>query len=379
MFGLRKTSQTPQNEKGEIRIAIAGVGNCASALIQGLFYYRDAERNGGAHGLMYPAVCGYKVSDIKPVAAFDIDARKVGKDLSEAIFAKPNCTARYCNVPYLGVKVEMAQVFDGVSRHMLNFSKKERSFVLADEKPVDVVDVLKKTRADVLINFLPVGSEEASRYYAECALRAGVAFINCIPVFIASDKTWARKFEERKLPLIGDDVKSQIGATILHRNLVKLLVDRGVKIDRTYQLNFGGNTDFLNMLAKERLASKKISKTEAVQSQLNETLSDEDVHIGPSDYVPWLNDSKIAYIRIEGRNFGDNPVEIEVKLSVIDSPNSAGVVIEAIRCAKIAMDRGIGGVLTSASAYFMKHPPIQYRDEEAKVLVEKFIKGEIER
>jgi len=279
----------------------------------------------------------------------------------------------------LGVKVEMAQVFDGVSRHMLNFSKKERSFVLADEKPVDVVDVLKKTRADVLINFLPVGSEEASRYYAECALRAGVAFINCIPVFIASDKTWARKFEERKLPLIGDDVKSQIGATILHRNLVNLLVDRGVKIDRTYPLNFGGNTDFLNMLAKERLVSKKISKTEAVQSQLNETLSDEDVHIGPSDYVPWLNDNKIAYIRIEGRNFGDNPVEIEVKLSVIDSPNSAGVVIEAIRCAKIAMDRGIGGVLTSASAYFMKHPPIQYRDEEAKVLVEKFIKGEIER
>jgi myo-inositol-1-phosphate synthase len=364
----------------EIKIAIVGIGNCASSLIQGLFYYKDVkDERELVPGLMHNVLGGYRISDIKVVAAFDIDARKVGKDVSEAIFTPPNCTKIFCkNVPKMGVKVKMGPVLDGVAPHMKEYPE-DKTFVVARKKPVDVVKELKKAKAEILINYLPVGSQKAVEYYANCALKAGCAFINCMPVFIVSDKKWAEKFEKRGLPCIGDDIKSQVGATIVHRTLCHLFTQRGVIIDRSYQLNFGGNTDFLNMLARERLKSKKISKTEAVESELAKRLSYDNLHIGPSDWIPWLKDNKICYIRIEGRKFGNVPVELELRLSVEDSPNSAGCVIDAIRLAKIALDRKIGGPLISASAYLMKHPPQQFTDEKAREMVEEFIKGEREK
>lgn len=362
---------------GDIRIAIAGIGNCCSSLIQGIFYYQNVDNNDKTiPGLMHNILGGYRISDIKPVAAFDIDKRKIGKDLSEAIFSKPNCTKIFFkDIPNLGVEVHMGPVMDGFSPHMANYPE-DRTFVMSEKRPVDVVDVLKETKTEILINYLPVGSEKATKYYASAALEAGCAFINCIPVFIASDDAWSKRFEEARLPLIGDDIKSQIGATILHRTLVRLFSERGIKIDRTYQLNTGGNTDFLNMLERSRLKSKKISKTQSVQSQLPVPLEPENIHIGPSDYVPWQNDNKVCFIRIEGRKFGNVPVELELRLSVEDSPNSAGIVIDAIRCAKIALDRGIGGPLIAASAYFMKSPPKQYPDWLARQMLEDFIGNE---
>jgi myo-inositol-1-phosphate synthase len=364
-----------------IRIAIAGIGNCASSLIQGIEYYSVL---GDTHpdrdlGLMHYGLGSYKPNDIRIVAAFDIDERKVGKPLHEAVFAKPNCTKTFNGgLPHYPVNIEMGEVLDGVAPHMENYPD-DRRFIIAVKKPCDVAKVLERSGAEILLSYLPVGSEQATAYYADACLATGVSFINCIPVFIASDKTWARRFEEKNIPIIGDDVKSQIGATIIHRMLTKLFEDRGVKIDSTYQLNVGGNTDFLNMLNHSRLKSKKISKTEAVQSQLQNRLSNEHIHIGPSDYVPWLKDNKICFLRIEGRCFGHVPVSLELRLSVEDSPNSAGVVIDAIRCCKIARDRGVGGVLVSPSAYFMKHPIVQYPDEEARNMVEEFIAGNRER
>lgn len=367
------------SSKDKIRIAIAGLGNCASSLIQGIYYYKDKDPK-SAIGLMHWDIGGYKPYDIEVVAAFDIDKRKVGKDVSEAIFAKPNCTTVFCpDIPKTGTIVKMGRVLDGVSEHMKNYPE-DRTFVVADEKEAtkeEIVETLKESGAEILINYLPVGSEQASRFYAECALEAGVAFINCVPVFIASSPEWEAKFAQRNIPIIGDDIKSQLGATILHRTLAQLFVDRGVKIDRTYQINTGGNTDFLNMLNRERLKSKKISKTEAVTSLLPEPLPAENVHIGPSDYVPWQNDNKIAFIRMEGRLFGDVPMNVEVRLSVEDSPNSAGIVIDAIRIAKLALERGIGGVLEGPSAYFMKHPPYQMPDHVAREEVERFIRGAV--
>jgi myo-inositol-1-phosphate synthase len=363
---------------GEIRIAIAGVGNCASSLIQGVSYYSkkpDEEQI----GLMHHDIGGYQPKDIRVVAAFDIDRRKVGRPLNEAIFAPPNCTRLIDgDVPFSDVVVSMGPILDGFSDHMRGYPE-HRTFLPSDEAPVDVVSVLKERKVDILVNYLPVGSDEATKFYADCCLKAGVSFINCIPVFIASDPDWIRKFEERGIPIVGDDIKSQLGATILHRTLVKLFKDRGVKIDRTYQLNTGGNTDFLNMLNRERLISKKISKTEAVQSVLDAPIPEEDIHIGPSDYVPWQKDNKICFLRIEGRIFGDVPVDLELRLSVEDSPNSAGCVIDAIRCCKVARDRKIGGVLESVSAYLMKHPFKQIPEEVAREMVEEFIRGERER
>jgi len=367
-------------QKREIRVGIIGVGNCASALVQGIAYYKSLKDSDKDYslGLMHRNLGGYDPGDIVITSAFDIDERKVGKRLNEAIFAKPNCTkVFYKDVPE-GPVISMGEVLDGVSEHMVDYPEDFR-FKVAKEKPVDIVKVLKETGTEVIVNFLPVGSEKAVRYYAEACLEANVAFINCMPVFIASDKEWAEKFRKKNIPIIGDDVKSQIGATIVHRVLTKLFQDRGVELDATYQLNVGGNTDFLNMLNRARLKSKKISKTEAVQSQLNTPLSWEQIHIGPSDFVPFLKDNKICFLRMEGRIFGNVPINLELRLSVEDSPNSAGVVIDAIRCCKLALDRGIGGVLTSPSAYFMKHPPIQYSDEEAKNLVERFIDGLVER
>jgi len=363
-----------------IKIAIVGIGNCASSLIQGLFYYKNVkDEKELVPGLMHNVLGGYKISDIKVVAAFDVDKRKVGRDVSEAIFAPPNCTKIFCkDVPKMGVKVKMGPVLDGVASHMKDYPE-DKTFVVAKEKPVNVVEELKKSGAEILINYLPVGSQRAVEYYANCALKAGVAFINCMPVFIVSDKKWAEKFEKKKLPCIGDDIKSQVGATIVHRVLTHLFVQRGVIIDRSYQLNFGGNTDFLNMLERKRLKSKKISKTEAVESQLAKRLSYDNLHIGPSDWIPWLKDNKVCFIRIEGRKFGNVPVELELRLSVEDSPNSAGCVIDAIRLAKIALDRGVGGPLISASAYLMKHPPEQFTDEKAREMVEEFIKNQRER
>jgi myo-inositol-1-phosphate synthase len=363
---------------GEIRVAVAGLGNCASSLVQGIEYYRN---NGTKQviGLMHENLGGYRPQDLKFVVAFDIDKRKVGKDISEAIFQSPNCTKTiYKDVPHLGARVMMGPVLDGFAAHMDNYSEEKR-FVVSDEKPCDVVSELKKHKVDVLINYMPVGSEKATKFYAEAALEAGVAFVNCMPVFIASNDEWAKKFEDKGIPIVGDDIKSQLGATIVHRVLTKLFQDRGVIVDRTYQLNTGGNTDFLNMLEKERLKSKKISKTEAVQSQLDIPLDPDNIHIGPSDYVPWLNDNKLCFLRIEGRGFGDIPLNLELRLSVEDSPNSAGVAIDAIRCAKLGLDRKIGGPLTSISSYTMKHPLIQYSDSEAKIKVEDFIDGKIER
>lgn len=366
--------------KKEIKIAIVGIGNCTSSLIQGLFYYKNVDSNSEMiPGLMHNVLGGYTISSIKPVAAFDIDARKVGKDLSQAIFAKPNNTLVFQKeIPNMGVEVQMGPVMDGVASHMEEYSDDE-AFRISKEKPTDVTRVLKESGAEILVNYLPVGSEEAVRYYAQCALDAGIAFVNCMPVFITSDDAWAKRFEEKKIPIVGDDVKAMIGATITHRVLTKLWADRGVKLDRTYQLNTGGNTDFLNMLERARLKSKKISKTEAVQSQLPAPLEPNNIHIGPSDYVPWQNDNKVCFIRMEGRKFGGAPVIMDLRLSVEDSPNSAGCAIDAIRCAKLALDRGIGGNLISISAYTMKHPKIQYPDNVARDMVEEFIKGERER
>jgi len=367
----------------KIRIAIAGVGNCASSLIQGIHLYRELEAaqtaDGELVGLMHEEIGGYRPSAIEVVAAFDIDARKVGRPLHEAIFAKPNCTkVFYPNVSANGVIVQMGELLDGVSEHMLDYPEDQR-FVVAKASAVDVERVLRDSGAEILLNYCPVGSQLASEFYAQCCLNTGVSFINCIPVFIVSDDTWAARFSRKGIPCIGDDIKAQVGATIVHRTLVKLFRDRGVKIDATYQLNTGGNTDFLNMLNRSRLSSKKISKTEAVQSQLDVPLPPDRVHIGPSDYVPWQKDNKVCFLRIEGQGFGGVRMNLELRLSVEDSPNSAGVAIDAIRCCKVARERGIGGPLVSISAYLMKHPPIQMPDEEARQKVEDFIAGVIAR
>jgi myo-inositol-1-phosphate synthase len=357
-----------------IKIAIVGIGNCASSLVQGLAYYREGGND--TVGLMHHELGGYKPSDVKVVAAWDVDKRKVGKDVAEAIFAKPNCTAVFAEaVPATGAVVTMGRVLDGVAEHMTDYID-ERTFVVADApepSKAEVVQVLKDTGADVLMNYLPVGSQKATEFYAECALEAGVAFVNNIPVFIASTPEWAKKFEDAGVPIIGDDIKAQMGATIVHRVLTDLFHKRGVKLDRTYQLNTGGNTDFLNMSNRQRLASKKISKTEAVQSVAAERLDDENVHIGPSDYVPFQNDNKVAFIRMEGQLFGGVPMNLELRLSVEDSPNSAGVAIDMIRCAKIARDRGLAGAILPPSAYFCKHPPEQMTDDLAQQAVEDFI------
>ena len=365
----------------KIKIAMVGIGNCASALIQGIDFYGHKSED-EAIGFMHWDIDGYKPGDIEVVAAFDIDKRKVGKDISEAIFQLPNCTKPiYPDIPQKGVVVKMGRVLDGLADHMKNYDKKY-AFLLSDEEEPseeDVVNILKESGAEMLLNYLPVGSEIAARFYAECVLKAGVGFINCIPVFIASDPDWGRRFEEKRIPIIGDDIKSQLGATIVHRVLTNLFRNRGVKLERTYQLNTGGNTDFLNMLDRNRLLSKKESKTESVQSQLGENrLNDENIHIGPSDWVAWQKDNKICFIRMEGKLFGDISMNIELRLSVEDSPNSGGVVIDAIRCCKLALKRGKGGVLYSPSAYFMKHPPHQFTDDEAYRLTEDFIEGKRE-
>ena len=362
---------------GKIKIAIIGIGNCASSLIQGMEYYKNKSAKESI-GLRHWDIGGYKPYDIEVVAAFDIDKRKVGKDVSEAIFAPPNCTTIFCkNIPKTGVKVRMGTVLDGFSDHMKNYDEKRR-FVLSDEKEADkeeIVKILKESGAEIILNYLPVGSEKAVKFYVECALEANMAFINNMPVFIASDPEWANKFKEKNIPIIGDDIKAQLGATITHRVLGDLFKNRGVKLERTYQLNTGGNTDFLNMLNRSRLASKKESKTEAVQSVLAKRLDSKNIHIGPSDYVPWQKDNKVCFIRMEGKLFGDIPMNIELRLSVEDSPNSAGIVIDAIRCCKLALERGQGGILYSPSAYFMKHPPKQFTDDIANQLTEEFISG----
>ncbi|AIT06129.1 inositol-3-phosphate synthase [Sphingomonas taxi] len=359
-----------------INIAIVGIGNCASSLVQGLEHYREGAND--LVGLMHWELGGYKPSDIKVVAAWDVDTRKVGKDVAEAIFAKPNCTAVFAaNVPATGTVVKMGAVLDGVADHMADY-KDDRTFIVAnDTQPskADVVAELKASGTDVLMNYLPVGSQQATEFYAECALEAGVAFVNNIPVFIASNPEWAKKFEDAGVAIIGDDIKAQLGATIVHRVLTDLFAKRGVKLDRTYQLNTGGNTDFLNMSNHRRLESKKISKTEAVQSVAAERLDDDNVHIGPSDYVPWQNDNKVCFLRMEGQLFGGVPMNLELRLSVEDSPNSAGVAIDMIRCAAIAKDRGIAGVIDPASAYFCKHPRTQMTDDLAQTAVEAFIKA----
>ena len=357
-----------------IRVAIAGVGNCASSLVQGLEYYKGQNEE-SISGLMHTRIGDWRPSDIEVVAAFDIDQRKVGMRVEEAIFAKPNCAKVFQRVlPESVVTVQMGPVLDGVAAHMADYPDDE-AFRPSDKEPVDVVQVLKAAKAEVLICYMPVGSEKASRHYALASLETGVAMVNCVPVFIASDPEWAIKFRDANLPIIGDDIKSQVGATIVHRALTRLFGDRGVPLDRTYQLNTGGNTDFLNMKALDRLKSKKISKTESVQSQLDERLKSRNIHIGPSDYVPWQDDNKVAFIRMEGRGFGDVPLELELRLSVQDSPNSAGVVIDAIRCAKLGLERGIGGPLEAPSAYYMKSPPKQMRDSVAFELTNAFIQG----
>ncbi len=365
----------------KIRLAIVGVGNCASSLVQGIFYYKEKGVE-DLEGIMFAEIGGYKPFDIEIVAAWDIDERKVKKDISEAIFSPPNCTTIfYRDIPKLGVKVRKGKVLDGVAKHMHNFPP-DKTFVISSEKEdelEDVVSILKEVQADVLINYVPVGSENAARFYATACLKAGTAFINAMPTFIVSDPAWGEKFEKEGIPAVGDDIKSQLGATILHRTLVQLFIDRGIPIRRSYQLNFGGNTDFLNMLERDRLKTKKVSKTEAVTSLLSYNIDWENIHIGPSDWVPWLKDRKIAYIRIEGEHFGGVPMSVEVKLEVEDSPNSAGSAIDAIRCAKFAKDKGIGGPLISISAYTMKHPPQQYPDHIARQMVLEFIEGKRER
>jgi myo-inositol-1-phosphate synthase len=355
---------------GAINVAIIGVGNCASSLVQGVHYYKDAKQNEFVPGLMHVNLGGYHISDINFVAAIDIDKNKVGKDLAEAIYTKPNNTFRFCDVPKTGVRVQRGMTHDGLGFYLSKIITK------APGPTANIVDILKKTETDVVINYLPVGSEEATKWYVEQVLSAGCGFINCIPVFIAREPYWQNRFAERGLPVIGDDIKSQVGATITHRVLTRLFRDRGVKLERTYQLNFGGNTDFYNMLQRERLESKKISKTDAVRSQLDYALDPDNIYIGPSDYVPWLSDRKFCYLKMEGRTFGDVPLNLELKLEVWDSPNSAGVVIDAIRCCKLARDRGLSGTIVGPASYFMKSPPIQYSDEEARVRTEAFIAGQ---
>jgi myo-inositol-1-phosphate synthase len=358
---------------GSVRVAIVGVGNCASSLVQGVEYYKDASPDTRVPGLMHVQFGDYHVGDVEFVAAFDVDAKKVGRDLSEAIVASENNTIKICDVPPSGVTVQRGHTFDGLGEYYREIIQE------SDESPADVVQVLKDTQADVLVSYLPVGSEEADRFYAQCALDAKVAFVNALPVFIASDPAWAQKFTDAGVPIVGDDIKSQVGATITHRVMARLFEDRGVELLRTYQLNFGGNMDFMNMLERKRLQSKKISKTQSVTSQIPHEMAKADVHIGPSDHVPWLDDRKWAYVRLEGKSFGDTPLNLEYKLEVWDSPNSAGVIIDAVRAAKIAKDRGIGGPILSASSYFMKSPPVQYNDDEARQAVESFIAGEVER
>lgn len=358
--------------KDKIRVGLIGVGNCASSLVQGIEFYRNASEQDLVPGLMHVDLGGYHVGDIEFSAAFDIGINKVGRDLSEAIFAEPNNTIRFAEVPKLGVKVHRGMTHDGIGKYVKRIVKKSPG------STDDIIGILKKTRTDVVVSYLPVGSEMATKWYVEQILDAGCAFINCVPVFIASQRYWQRRFEERKLPIIGDDIKSQVGATIAHRVLTNLFRDRGVRLDRTYQLNFGGNTDFMNMLERERLESKKISKTQAVTSQLGHRMLAENVHVGPSDYVPWLADRKWCYIRMEGTTFGNVPINCELKLEVWDSPNSAGVVIDAIRCAKLALERGLSGALVGPSSYFMKSPPQQFTDDEARRKTEEFILGDEE-
>jgi myo-inositol-1-phosphate synthase len=358
---------------GSVRVAIIGVGNCAASLVQGVEYYKDADPEARVPGLMHVQFGPYHVRDIEFVAAFDVDAKKVGQDLSDAIVASENNTIKITDVPPTGLTVQRGHTLDGLGKYY------RETITESDDDPVDVVQVLKESKADVMVCYLPVGSEDAARYYAQCAIDAGVGYVNALPVFIAGTPAWAKKFEDAGVPIVGDDIKSQVGATITHRVLAKLFEDRGVILDRTYQLNVGGNMDFKNMLERDRLESKKISKTQAVTSNMENKISARNVHIGPSDYVQWLDDRKWAYVRLEGRNFGDVPLSLEYKLEVWDSPNSAGVIIDALRCAKIAMDRGIGGPILSASSYFMKSPPEQHDDDTARELVEKFIRGEIDR
>ena len=369
----RKEELVSVENKGEIRVAIVGVGNCANSLIQGITYYKDATNESEIPGLMHPVLGGYHIKNINFVLALDVDAKKVGLDLADAIWASENNTIKFATVAKTGVTVKRGTTLDGLGRYYKETIKE------SDAAPVDVVAELKASKVDVLICYLPVGSEEAAKFYAQCAIDAGCAFVNALPVFIASDPVWADKFTKAGLPIVGDDIKSQVGATITHRIMAKLFQDRGVHLDRTYQLNVGGNMDFKNMLERDRLESKKISKTQSVTSQLDYDLGAKNVHIGPSDYIPWLDDRKWAYVRLEGRAFGDVPLNLEYKLEVWDSPNSAGVIIDALRCAKIALDRKIGGPLLSPSSYFMKSPPVQYTDEQAYQKVEQFIEGNIER
>jgi myo-inositol-1-phosphate synthase len=361
------------NAMGSVRVAIVGVGNCASSLIQGVEYYRNADPTDRVPGLMHVTFGDYHVSDVTFVAAFDVDAKKVGMDLAEAIVASENNTLTLCDVPPTGVTVQRGPTFDGLGQYYREIIDESAA------EPVDVAQALRDAQVDVVVSYLPVGSEQADKFYAQAAIDAGCAFVNALPVFIASDPVWAQKFTDAGLPIVGDDIKSQVGATIVHRALAKLFEDRGVELLRTYQLNFGGNMDFMNMLERTRLVSKKISKTQSVTSQIPHEMVKSDVHIGPSDHVPWLDDRKWAYIRLEGRSFGDTPLNAELKLEVWDSPNSAGVIIDAVRAAKIAKDRGIGGPILSASSYFMKSPPVQYNDHDAKAAVEAFIAGEVER
>jgi myo-inositol-1-phosphate synthase len=358
---------------GKVRVAIVGVGNCASSLVQGLEYYKGADEATRVPGLMHVRFGDYHVSDVEVVAAFDVDAKKVGIDLADAVFASENNTIKFADVPPTGVTVQRGHTLDGLGEYYREI------IIESDEPAVDVVAALREAQADVLVSYLPVGSDQADRFYAQCAIDAKVAFVNALPVFIASDPAWAAKFTEAGVPIVGDDIKSQVGATITHRVLAKLFEDRGVELLRTYQLNFGGNMDFMNMLERSRLQSKKISKTRAVTSQVPHEMERAAVHIGPSDHVPWLDDRKFAYVRLEGKSFGDVPLNLEYKLEVWDSPNSAGVIIDAIRAAKIAKDRGIGGPVISASSYFMKSPPEQFGDDVCRDLVERFIRGEIER
>ncbi len=358
---------------GKVRVAIVGVGNCASALIQGVHYYREAPADEFVPGLMHVDLAGYHVRDIEFVAAFDIDREKVGKDLSDAMWSGPNNTVKFAEVPHLGVKVHRGMTKDGIGEYLSDVVHK------APGETDDVVGILRESGADVVVNYLPVGSEEATKWYVEQALAAGCGFVNCIPVFIAREHYWQQRFEQAGVPIIGDDIKSQVGATIVHRTLARLLRERGVRLERTYQLNFGGNTDFLNMLERSRLESKKISKTRSVTSQLDYQVGDQNVHIGPSDYVPWLQDRKFAEIRLEGRGFGDVPMQINLKLEVVDSPNSAGIVIDAVRICRLAIDNGLSGALEGPSSYLMKSPPVQYTDNEARQLTESFIERETAR
>jgi myo-inositol-1-phosphate synthase len=356
-----------------VRVAIVGVGNCAASLVQGVEYYKDADPAARVPGLMHVQFGDYHVRDVQFVAAFDVDAKKVGQDLADAIVASENNTIKIADVPPTGVVVQRGHTFDGLGKYYREMVQE------SDERPVDVVAALREAEVDVLVCYLPVGSDQAAKFYAQCAIDAGVAFVNALPVFIAGTKEWADKFTAAGVPIVGDDIKSQVGATITHRVLTKLFEDRGVTVDRTYQLNVGGNMDFMNMLERERLESKKISKTQSVTSQMKNDIGARNVHIGPSDYVAWLDDRKWAFVRLEGRAFGDVPLSLEYKLEVWDSPNSAGVIIDAIRCAKIAKDRGIGGPILSASSYFMKSPPEQYADDVCREKVEQFIRGEVER